>query len=201
MTVTLRARTGGDFRAATGGFGRDVALAVKGAFAAAGQGLKIDLRQQAARSLGSRLPSALDVRVYPARAESLNPGIAVFGRGAKADAILHAHEAGAAIAAQGGRYLAIPLDPRQRLPGRQGRITPAAYEATYRVQLVPVRIGGRIYLFDPKIRRRKGEGRAQRAVFVLVPRVRLPRRLGAAAALARWSARIPGFIDRLLPRG
>lgn len=115
--------------------------------------------------------------------------------------ILRAHEEGATITPRKGRYLAIPLPAiiGQRGRGRFQRtaLTPETYKKVFGVEkLVAKRVrGNRFVLIDPTAEGRVSRGRkdptrgrvglafprrrkpAGAPIFLLVPRVRLPKRL------------------------
>lgn len=201
--------------------------AVQAGVAAAGEGLKVALRQHVAAVLGPRIANTVMLRVYPDRKASFGAAAVVQARNAKADAILSAHEQGVTIRPKAGAALAIPTEnvPLTRGAGRGGtrRMTPVEVEAAFNRELRFARLStvssrkaiGVLILDEVSDRIRatrrgvKGfrQSRAKRlagarqsvVMFVLVRQVRLAKRIDAAALVAQWGERVPELIERALP--
>lgn len=191
-------------------------VAVTAAVRTAGTGLKLELRRQVVSAgLGERLANAWQQSNYPAGGASL--GAAALVR-SKAPTIFAAFNAGAVIRRNGGRWLAIPTANVPRMPGARGggkRMSPVDVEAHFNAELrfVEPRGGKRSALLvldqvtlsisrkTGKVRgvRRATKGRPARGkvsvvMFVLVPQVRLRKRLDVEAAGQRWLDRLPSMI-------
>ena len=175
-------------------------------------GLKREMRAQvAAAGLGRRLANSWRGRLYENR--KLDAAGLVHTR---APMIMRAHDEGAVIRGRNGRFLALPTAgaPRRGVGGR--RISPATFpvqrfgplrfvdRGAGRPPLLVVdhvRIGARTGRVG---RRAKGGGYTRRGrlktgmttvvMFVLVPQVRLRKRLDFEHAAARWQARLPDLV-------
>jgi hypothetical protein len=193
--------------------------ATRGGVAAAAEGLKNELRQQiAAAGLGTRLGNAIGTNVYPRQGGSVGAAGYVFPRGKKAVEIFDAFNSATTIHAKNGLWLAIPTR-NAFLGGRGGhRPTPGEFEKAtgIKLRLVAPRNSakGRYQLLvgdsvagrtgrRPATARRIAHGRAADSVvfFILVPSVRLGKRLSFDALAEKWASRVPDLIDAALPRG
>ena len=166
------------------------------------EALKLDLRQQAIQAgLGRRVASAWRSKVYPTPGASLGAAGVVFSR---ASHIIEGHE-GALIRSADGFYLAIPTDAApKKVLGK--RVTPGSLERAWGIRLRMVPGGGRggrsgrpaLLVADLRQRRGKRGGfatpsisarRPQKLVtvplFILLPQVRLKRRLDTEAVFTR----------------
>ena len=137
----------------------------------------------------------------------------------KAPQIIRAFDQGAVIRSKRGRFLAIPTEnaPRKGTDGR--RISPSTFpEHRFGpLRFVPRPSGPSLLVVDglrASISRKTGElrgfrrasDRARRTgsglttvvMFVLVPQVKLPKRLNVARAAERWSGRLPALVQRSL---
>lgn len=187
----------------------DAAVSVTAGVRRATEGLKQGLRRQvAAAGLGVRLGNTIRSQDYPGGTRSsLGATGLVYVRRAKTGRsgpveIFDAFNRGATILPTGGRkYLAIPTASVPQVRGRAS--TPAELEARYGRKLYsrPARKGRHLLLFLPGFRdgrrRRKGEGNVRQTdvlMFVLVPLVRLPKRLDFDAEAQAWADAIPGLI-------
>ena len=135
----------------------------------------------------------------------------------KAPQIALAFDTGVVIKGKGGNWLAIPTPaaPKRGVGGK--RITPATFPTARHGPLRMVRRSGRSALLvvdgvrmsaqTGRIgRQAKGGGRnksgsykqgiATVAMFVLVPRVKLRKRLNVARAAEGWTRRLPALIRR-----
>lgn len=183
-----------------------VTRAMRG-FASAG---KADWRAQVARSLGSRLGNAVRSQVYPKSGESIEAAGMVY---TKAPEIIGAHEQGVTIRSRDGFWLAIPTAEAGSNYKRQ-RMTPGLWEQKTGRRLRFIYRRGRpsLLVADAKFTKagRVGKGRMTKAgrygkgsvsvvIFILVPQVKLPKRLSLMAAGERLAAGIPAAIVKNWP--
>ena len=161
--------------------------AVTTAVSQAGTGLKLSWRGQiAGAGLGERLANSIRSEVFPKAGASLNAAVVVWS---KAPVIIGAHDAGPLIRARNGLWLAIPtLAAGKALGGR--RITPAEWERKTGLRLRFVcRRGGASLLVAPV-----AAGRQASPIFLLVPQVKLPKRLDLARDAERAHEAMGGLI-------
>ncbi|QDC11276.1 hypothetical protein FHY55_19455 [Oceanicola sp. D3] len=144
--------------------------------------------------LGRRLAFTVQNVMFPTGTASLNAATMIFS---KAPHIVAAHQEGSLIRAQNGAWLAIPLPAAGKLPGNR-RMTPGDWEERNGMQLRFVyRRGGSALLVADDARLSKGKKRPRLArkhggrrrkdgiltgattalIFVLVPQVKLKKRL------------------------
>ena len=190
--------------------------AVTRAVEQAGRAVKRNWRRQIrAAQFGGRLANTIRARRYPEHTVSMNAAALVWS---KAPEILSAHERGALIRSQDGFWLAIPT--RDALRGTGGnRITPGEWERKNNRRLqfvypekwlrrlagprhaVLMDIGGaplRERIMTKKGLHRKAPRVRKRAIimFVLVPQVRLKKRLDLMREAEAVAASIPSAIAR-----
>jgi hypothetical protein len=192
---------------------RDLEWAVAAGTRSAGQGLKTELRRQlTSAGLGQRLANSWRDRHYPN--EGLDAASLVY---TKAPQIVRAFDEGAVIRSRRGRFLAIPTEnaPRKGTDGR--RISPGTFpEHSFGpLRFVPRPSGPSLLVVDglrASFSRKSGElrgfrratDRAQRSgqglttvvMFLLVPQVKLRKRLDVARAAERWSRQLPALIEQ-----
>lgn len=199
----------GDLRETMRAAAQAGAEAVTRAVHGATDGLKKDWRRQiAAANLGSTsrargLGNTIRSAVYPAGRMSLNAGGLVW---TKAPHIIGAFERGVTIRADSRDYLAIPTPEAGRFEAGNRRITPAGWERRTRMQLRRILLpDGRALLVvdDVKLNRsglavrdrtKKKKLARTMVMFILVPQVRLRKRLDLLAAGDRALAGIPQAI-------
>jgi hypothetical protein len=194
---------------------RDLERAVATGTRDAGRGLKTELRRQVSTTgLGQRLANSWRDRHYPNR--KLDAASLVY---TKAPQIVRAFDEGAVIRSRRGRFLAIPTEnaPRKGTDGK--RISPTTFPEH---GFGPLRFVGRssgpsLLVVDGlrasfsrktgELRgfrratdraRQSGQGAATVVMFLLVPQVKLPKRLDVARAAERWSAQLPALIEQQL---
>lgn len=188
-------------------------MAVTGAVSGIGGLIKQNWRGQVrAAELGGRLANAIRHEVYPTARPSFNAAAFVFTRAPK---IIAAFESGALIVAAGGAWLAIPLPAAGKGPGGK-KITPTEWKAARGMELRFVqRKSGAAYLVaegrlatgekTAGLARRKGgkrrkdgilSGETSIPVFVLVPQVRLAKRLNLLAAADQIAGRLASDVVR-----
>jgi hypothetical protein len=188
--------------------------AVSRGMKAAADGLKGDWRRQVeAGGLGSRVARTIRSEVYP-RHPSSNAAAMVWTRAPK---LIDAFERGALIRSQDGFFLAIPTAAAGARGLGRRRITPGGWEQRTGMRLRFVYRGSRPSLLVADDARMNTRGLAtmnrRRArkdgtrtgsmtvpIFILLPQVRLRKRLDLAPAAERWAARVPGLIVQSWPR-
>jgi Family of unknown function (DUF6441) len=194
---------------------RDMERAVATSTRDAGRGLKTELRRQVARAgLGQRLANSWRDKHYPNR--KLDAASLVY---TKAPQIIRAFDEGAVIRSKRGRFLAIPTEnaPRKGTDGK--RISPSTFpEHRFGpLRFVPRQNGPSLLVVDGlrasygrqtgelrSFRRatgrawRSGQGLTTVVMFLLVPQVKLPKRLDVTRAAKRWSAELPALIEQQL---
>ena len=194
---------------------RDLERAVAGGTRDAGRGLKTELRRQVASAgLGQRLANGWRDRYYPN--QQLDAASLVY---TKAPQIIRAFDEGAVIRSRRGRFLAIPTEnaPRKGTDGR--RISPSTFpEHRFGpLRFVPRPSGPSLLVVDGlrasfsrqtgELRgfrratdraRRSGQGLTTVVMFLLVPQVKLRKRLDVARAAERWSGQLPALIEQQL---
>jgi hypothetical protein len=180
-----------------------------------GRGLSTDLRRQVGSAgVGQRLVNSWRDKYYPN--QKLDAASLVY---TKAPQIIRAFDEGAMIRSRRGRFLAIPTEsaPRKGTDGR--RISPSTFpEHRFGpLQFVPRPSGPSLLVADGlrasfsrqigELRgfrpasdraRRTGAGLTTVVMFLLVPQVKLRKRLDSARAAERWSAQLPVLIEQQL---
>jgi len=176
--------------------------AVKAAMTEAGGELKQVWRQQiTSAGLGHRLPRTIRNRTYPQQGDSLDAAAFVWSN---APEIIGAHDRGVLIRSKAGFWLAIPLPAAGK--GRGGaRLTPGEWEKRrgMRLRFVYRRRGPSLLVADGRLsarglgvpsRSKTGRGRATMPIFLLVPQVKLPKRLDLGHDAERALDSVPGLI-------
>jgi len=190
---------------------RHVERAVASGTREAGRGLKAELRRQVASAgLGQRLANSWRDRHYAN--QKLDAASLVY---TKAPQIIRAFDEGAVIRSGRGRFLAIPTEnaPRKGADGR--RISPSTFpEHRFGpLRFVPRPSGPPLLVVDglrASFSRKTGELRGFRratdrgdglttvVMFLLVPQVKLTKRLDVTRAAERWSRQLPALIEQRL---
>ena len=197
-----------DMKSETKRIERGVAAGIK----EAGVGLKGDLRKQVvAAGLGSRLARTWRSRAYPNKGHDAATLV-----WSKAPQIIRTFDEGAVIRSKSGLWLAIPTPaaPKRGVGGK--RINPGNFPEhrfgplrfVYRrgrpsllvVDSVRITKSGRVG------RRAKGgaftktgrmkQGIATVVMFIMVPQVKLKKRLDVVREARRWERSLPGLIER-----
>lgn len=177
--------------------------AVSAAMREAGTDLKTAWRGQITQAgLGRRLSNSIRSQTYPRSGESLKAAALVWS---KAPVIVGAHDTGPLIRSKDGFWLAIPT-PAAGRGLRGGRITPGEWERRrgLRLRFVYRRRGPSLLVADEARINTRGQAVASRAktgrnkvtapIFLLVPQVKLPKRLDLARDAARVHEVVPGLI-------
>jgi hypothetical protein len=193
----------------------DIEDAVSSGTRQAGRGLKAELRRQVGSAgLGQRLANSWRDKHYPN--QKLDAASLVY---TKAPQIIRAFDEGAVIRSKRERFLAIPTEnaPRKGTDGR--RISPSTFP-DHRfgpLRFVPRPSGPSLLVVDGlrasfsrksgELRsfrratdraRRSGQGLTTVVMFLLVPQVKLSKRLDVAREAEHWSAQLPALIEQQL---
>ena len=176
--------------------------AVSAAMREAGSGLKNAWRGQIVQAgLGLRLANSIRSQTYPKSGQSLKAAALVWS---KAPVIVGAHDTGPLIRSKDGFWLAIQTAAAGKgLKG--GRITPGEWERRrgLRLRFVYRRRGPSLLVADGRLnsrglgvasRSKTGRGKATVPIFLLVPQVKLRKRLDLARDADRAQAAVPGLI-------
>jgi len=176
--------------------------AVSAAMREAGTGLKSDWRAQiTGAGLGRRLADSIRLATYPKAGDSLNAAALVWS---KASEIIGAHDTGPLIRSKNGFWLAIPL-PAAGRGLRGGRITPGEWERRrgLRLRFVYRRTGPSLLVAEGRLntkgqavvsRSKTGRSKVTAPIFLMVPQVKLPKRLDLARDAERALDSLPGLI-------
>lgn len=176
--------------------------AVTAAMREAGTGMKTAWRGQIiGAALGRRLANSIRSQIYPKAGESLNAAALVWS---KAPVIVGAHDTGPLIRSKDGFWLAIPTEAAGR--GLRGaKLTPGEWERRrgLRLRFVYRRRGPSLLVAEGRLnsrglgvasRSKTGRGRTTVPIFLLVPQVKLPKRLDLARDADRALDSVPGLI-------
>jgi hypothetical protein len=176
--------------------------AVTAAMREAGTGLKSAWRGQiTGAGLGRRLANSIRSQTYPKAGESLNAAALVWS---KAPVIIGAHDTGPLIRSKDGFWLAIPTEAAGR--GLRGaKLTPGEWERRrgLRLRFVYRRRGPSLLVAEGRLnsrglgvasRSKTGRGRTTVPIFLLVPQVKLPKRLDLDRDAERALDSVPGLI-------
>jgi hypothetical protein len=176
--------------------------AVSAAMREAGSKLKTAWRRQiTGAGLGHRLANSIRSQTYPKVGDSLSAAAFVWS---KAPQIINAHDDGLMIRSKSGFWLAIPTAAAGK--GSRGRrITPGEWEQRrgMRLRFVYRRGAPSLLVADGRLnsrglgvasRSKTGRGQSTVPIFLLVPQVRLAKRLNLARDAERAQAAIPGLI-------
>ena len=176
--------------------------AVTTAMRAAGVNLKSDWRTQITRArLGQRLANTIRSKTFPAAGESLEAAALIWSN---APQIIGAHDTGPLIRSKDGFWLAIPTPAAGK--GTRGKaLTPGEWERRrgLRLRFVYRRGGPSLLVADGRLnsrglgvasRSKTLRGKATVPIFLLVPQVKLAKRLDLARDADRAQAAMPGLI-------
>ncbi len=177
--------------------------AVTAAMKVAGAELKQDWREQITRAgLGHRLPRTIRNKTYPTSGDSINAAAFIWSN---APEIINAHDRGALIRSKSGFWLAIPTEAAGK--GRGGaRMTPAEWERRrgMRLRFIYRRNGPSLLVAEKArintrglavaSRSKTGRGQVSAPIFLLVPQVKLRKRLDLVRDAERVAEKVPGLI-------
>lgn len=176
--------------------------AVSAAMREAGSGLKSDWRAQiTGAGLGRRLANSIRSQTFPKSGNSLNAAALVWS---KAPVIIGAHDTGPLIRSKDGFWLAIPT-PAAGKSTRGGRITPGEWERRtgLRLRFIYRRRGPSLLVAEGRLntkgravasRSKTGRGLTTVPIFLLVPQVKLRKRLDLARDAERAVDGVPERI-------
>jgi hypothetical protein len=176
--------------------------AVSTAMRQAGTALKSAWRGQINDSgLGTRLGNSIRLATYPKGGESLNAAALVWSN---APVIIGAHDTGPLIRSKDGFWLAIPT-PAAGKSTKGGRITPGEWERRtgLRLHFIYRRRGPSLLVAEGRLNSKRravesksktGRGVATVPIFLLVPQVKLLKRLDLARDADRAHDAMPGLI-------
>ena len=176
--------------------------AVTTALREAGAGLKTAWRGQITRAgLGARLGNSIRLATWPKGRDSLNAAALVWSN---APVIVGAHDAGPLIRSREGFWLAIPT-PAAGKSTRGGRITPGEWERRTGLPLrfIYRRRGPSLLVAEARVnskgravasRAKTGRGKVTAPIFLLVPQVKLRKRLDFARDAERAIDGLPARI-------
>jgi len=176
--------------------------AVTAAMRAAGTQLKSDWRGQITQAgLGRRVGNSIRNQTYPKAGESLDAAALVWS---KAPVIIGAHDTGPLIRSKNGFWLAIPTEAAGK-GARGGRITPGEWERRrgLRLRFVYRKRGPSLLVAEGRLnttgqavvsRSKTGRGKVTAPIFLLVPQVKLPKRLNLDRDAKRALDSVPGLI-------
>ena len=176
--------------------------AVTKAVGDAGNGLKTAWRGQiTAAGLGQRLARTIRSAQYPKSKPSLNAAALVWSQ---APVVVGAHDTGPLIRSQNGFWLAIPTAAAGK-SARGGRITPGEWERRrgLRLRFIYRRNGPSLLVAEGRLnsrgvgvasRSKTGRGLTTVPIFLLVPQVKLRKRLDLDRDAKAAQAQIPDAI-------
>ena len=176
--------------------------AVSKAVSEAGTSVKTAWRGQiTGAGLGARLARTIRSEQFPKGKDSLNAAALVWSN---APVIIGAHEDGPLIRSRNGFWLAIPT-PAAGKSARGGRITPGEWERRrgIRLRFVYRPRGPSLLVAEGRLnsrglavgsRSKTGRGATTVPIFLLVPQVKLRKRLDLARDAKAAQERIPGAI-------
>ncbi len=176
--------------------------AVTAAMREAGAGLKAAWRGQiTGAGLGTRLANSIRFASFPKSGDSLNAAALVWS---KAPVIIGAHDTGPLIRSKSGFWLAIPT-PAAGKSARGGRITPGEWERRtgLRLRFIYRRRGPSLLVGEGRLnskgravatRSKTGRGLTTVPIFLLVPQVKLQKRLDLARDAEQAVDGVPGRI-------
>ena len=176
--------------------------AVTKAVGEAGSSLKTAWRGQiTGAGLGARLSRTIRSELYPKGQPSLNAAALVWS---KAPVVVGAHDAGPLIRSKDGFWLAIPTAAAGK-SARGGRISPGEWERRrgLRLRFIYRRSGPSLLVAEGRLntrglgvasRSKTGRGKSTVPIFLLVPQVKLRKRLDLDRAARAEQDGIPGAI-------
>ena len=151
--------------------------------------------------LGTRLGNSIRLASFPKSGDSLNAAALVWS---KAPVIIGAHDTGPLIRSKDGFWLAIPT-PAAGKSAKGGRITPGEWESRtgLRLRFIYRRRGPSLLVAEGRLnskgravasKSKTGRGVATVPIFLLVPQVKLRKRLDLARDAERAVDGVPGLI-------
>lgn len=184
----------------------DIARAITSAMHDVSAGLNSDLRADVVSAgLGERLSRTWRGTTYPETKVSMEAAAFVWS---KAPKIIDAFSRGVVIRSPRGLYLAIPTmaagSVGRSVAGKREKITPQGWERRTGMKLrfvyrpgrpsLLVADGTRLSKKGLAARNRRKSGDATSVIFILVPQVRLAKRLDIERAAQKHAGRVTGLI-------
>jgi hypothetical protein len=176
--------------------------AVTAAMKAASNDLKDRWRTQIRQAgLGTRLGNTIRAQTYPKAGDSLEAAALVWSN---APQIISAHDTGPLIRSKSGFWLAIPTSAAGK--GARGKsLTPGEWEKRrgLRLRFVYRRSGPSLLVADGRLnsrglgvasRSKTGRGQSTVPIFLLVPQVKLSKRLNLENDAQQVQASLPGRV-------
>ncbi len=218
--MRLEAALTGDLRKHIGKEWRKAGRAIRSGLREAANGIKADLRADAEAADLGRLAKVWRVRVYGGKRGPWESSALIFPKGGeRTRGALWAFEHGATIRSTNARYLLVPTAFNRKGGRRGGKVLYKADElkdtfvqrskggnllmfarVAKAQQKVKGRVRDRAYVGD----RLLGGGRVKRTekilqagavpMFVLVPQIRVTKRLNRAGIVRKWELRVPALI-------
>jgi hypothetical protein len=201
--VKLLADIQGDIRAMMKQEMEAAERAVTAGVSEAASGLQTAWRGQiTGAALGQGLANSIRKKLYPTSGASIRAAAVVYSNASK---VVDAFDRGALIRAKNGFWLAIPTAAAGKKGTGNKRITPGGWEQRSGQRLRFVFRRGRPSLLVAETplnskgravasRSRTGRGLATVPIFILVPQVKLPKRLSLEGPARVAEAKLPGLI-------
>ena len=177
--------------------------AVTAGVAQAAGGLQTAWRGQiTGAALGQKLANSVRKKLYPTSGTSIRAAAVVYSNASK---VVDAFDRGAIIRAKNGFWLAIPTAAAGKKGVGNKRITPGSWEQRTGQRLRFIYRRGQPSLLVAKTRlnskgravvskSKTGRGMATVPIFILVPQVKLPKRLSLDGPAREAEARLPELI-------
>lgn len=177
--------------------------AVTAGVSAAASGLHTAWRGQiTGAALGQGLANSIRKTLYPTSGASIRAAAVVYSNASK---VVDAFDRGALIRAKNGFWLAIPTAAAGKKSVGNKRITPGGWEQRTGQRLLFVYRRGQPSLLVAETRlnskgravvskSKTGRGLATVPIFILVPQVKLPKRLSLDGPAREAEAQLPGLI-------
>ena len=177
--------------------------AVTAGVAEAASGLQTAWRGQiTGAALGAGLANSVRKKLYPTTGVSIRAAAVIYSNASK---VVDAFDRGALIRAKNGLWLAIPTAAAGRKGVGNQRITPGGWEQRTGQRLRFIYRRGQPSLLVAETRlnskgravvskSKTGRGLATVPIFILVPQVKLPKRLSLEGPAREAETRLPGLI-------
>jgi len=207
----VQVTVGGDLEKELTAEVRGAERAVTAAIRLAGAGVKAGWRAQiASAGLGERLGRTIRDQYFPKSGASIEAAALIYSR---APHIVGAFDQGVTIRAKDGFWLAIPTEAAGK-SSKGGRITSGEWERRNGRRLKFIYRRGRPGLLvdtgdvlpRARVMKRDGTSRAARGfrnrsviIFILVPQVRLTKRLDLETVAREWQDKLPALVAQNWP--
>lgn len=210
MSLRLKAAFEGDLEKFMKEESRKAAKAVTKGMRSVASGFKNEMRAQTLRGgLGQKMARSWRGDVYPRAQESIEAAAVVY---TKAEKAMSAFEEGSTIRARSGGWLAVPTENAPKKGEGGKRISPQNFpEHRFgKLRFVKLKNGSAILVVDeaqPSYSRKTGEitgyrkaskrtlrtghKRTTLVMFVLLPRVKMRKKIDFTQSLRRWESQVP----------